>query len=112
MLQERPACNDSRIALVINDQHAIHHIHERGYVESPRRIQSILRQLLRTDLFEDVPPGRYPEKHIKAVHDAGFVNYLKRAGEGLQPDQAIYPYVFPLRNASRPPKDMELRAGY
>jgi acetoin utilization deacetylase AcuC-like enzyme len=112
MLQERPACNDSRIALVINDQPAIHHIHERGYVESPRRIQSILRQLLRTDLFEDVPPGRYPEKHIKAVHDAGFVNYLKRAGEGLQPDQAIYPYVFPLRNASRPPKDMELRAGY
>jgi hypothetical protein len=33
---------DKRIVLLVNDRHAIHHIEERGYVESPIRIDSIL----------------------------------------------------------------------
>ena len=32
-----------QIALVINDKHDIHHIHEHGYVESPVRVSVILK---------------------------------------------------------------------
>ena len=35
---------DKRIALVVNDRHDIHHVRERGYVESPVRIRSIRRE--------------------------------------------------------------------
>ena len=108
----RSVASDQRIALVVHDQQAIHHVRERGYVESPARIPSILRQLQRTDLFEEVPARHYSEKHIKAVHDADFVNYLKGTCERLQQGESIYPYVFPIRNAARPPKDIELRADY
>ena len=109
---EQSAFSRDRIALVVSDQHTVHDVRERGYLESPRRIPIILSQLQRTDLFEEVPPRRFPESHIRAVHDAVFVNYFKRMCASLQPGQYLYPYIFPLRNADRPPKDMELRAGY
>jgi len=46
---------DRRIRLVINDRHWIHHVEERGYVESPVRIDSIMKELNKTDLFQKVP---------------------------------------------------------
>jgi len=30
----------------------------------------------------------------------------------LKPGESVYPYVFPIRNAARPPKEMPVRAGY
>jgi acetoin utilization deacetylase AcuC-like enzyme/GNAT superfamily N-acetyltransferase len=109
---KRSVSDDKRIALVVNNKHAIHHVRERGYVESPVRIQSIMRQLQRTDLFLEIPVKHFPERHIKAVHDAEFVDYLRRACENLEEDESIYPYVFPIRNAARPPLELALRAGY
>jgi len=103
---------DERIVLVVNDQHSIHHVREKGYVESPVRIGSIVKQLGRTDLFENVAARRFPEKHIKKVHSADYVDYLKKACASLQPGETIYPYVFPIRNISRPPKDLAVRSGY
>jgi acetoin utilization deacetylase AcuC-like enzyme/GNAT superfamily N-acetyltransferase len=103
---------DKRIILVINDQHTIHHVRERGYVESPVRINSILRELDRTNLFQKVGPHHFSEGYIKAVHDAGFVEYLKKVCSTLEPGETVYPYVFPIRNAARPPKELAVRAGY
>ena len=103
---------DRRIRLVINDRHWIHHIEERGYVESPVRIDAIMEELGKTDLFQKVPPRHYSEKHIRAVHDHGFVDYLWKVCGRLDEDAAIYPYVFPVRNRTRPPKDLPIRAGY
>jgi acetoin utilization deacetylase AcuC-like enzyme len=103
---------DRRIRLVINDRHGIHHIEERGYVESPVRIDSILEELNRTDFFQKIPPRHFSDKHIRAVHDGGFVDYFERVCAGLDEDTAIYPYVFPIRNRTRPPKDLAIRAGY
>jgi acetoin utilization deacetylase AcuC-like enzyme len=105
-------CQDRRIILVINDQHAIHHVRERGYVESPARIRCIARQLQRTDLFEEISARHFAERHIKAVHDAQFAGYLKKSSEALGSDESLYPYVFPLRNGARLPMDMAVRAGY
>jgi acetoin utilization deacetylase AcuC-like enzyme/GNAT superfamily N-acetyltransferase len=108
----RSVPDDKRIALVINDRHAIHHVHERGYVESPVRIRSILKELDRTELFARISARRFAESHILAVHDAGFVRYFKRVCSSLGPDESVYPYVFPIRNVSRPPRELPVRAGY
>jgi len=101
-----------RIRLVINDRHGIHHIEEKGYVESPVRIDAILEELDKTDIFQKIAPRHFSDKHIRAVHDNGFVDYLERVCTGLDEDTAIYPYVFPVRNRTRPPKDLAIRAGY
>ena len=103
---------DKRIILVVNDRHWIHHVEERGYVESPVRIDIILEELNSTDLFQRITPRHFSEKYIKAVHDSGFVEYIRKVCDGLEPGVSVYPYVFPVRNRTRPPKELAIRAGY
>ena len=103
---------DRQIVLVVNDKHDIHHVRERGYVESPVRIKSIRREIDRTGLFLPVAVRTFSEKHIRAVHEQQFVDYLKAVCLRLKADEAVYPYVFPIRNATRPPKERAIRAGY
>ncbi|HDR90438.1 MAG TPA: histone deacetylase family protein [Bacteroidetes bacterium] len=100
------------IRMIVNDRHAIHHVHERGYVESPVRIASIYRELMASGCFREVPAERFSERHILEVHDAGYVKYFKRICEQLPAGKSVYPYVFPIRNAARPPADDSVRAGY
>lgn len=103
---------DHRIALAVTDHHAIHHVHEQGYVEAPVRISAILRELSASDLVDTLPLRHYTERHITALHDPGWVSYFRRVCERVGPERSVYPYVFPLRNAARPPKELEVRAGY
>jgi acetoin utilization deacetylase AcuC-like enzyme len=103
---------DQRIALVVNDRHLIHHVRQRGYVESPVRIATIRREIDPTKLFEEIPPREFPDRHILAVHDRGYVSYLERVCSRVGSGRAVYPYVFPIRNNARPPKELEMRAGY
>ncbi len=98
--------------LIVNDKHDIHHIRERGYVEAPARVKSILEELDRTGLFHPLQPAHFGERHIKAVHDARLVDYIKRACADAPEGKSVYPYVFPLRNAERMPKDRSVLAGY
>ncbi len=102
----------ARIPLVINDEHHIHHVKDRGYVEAPVRIASILRELEQAAPFERMPPRAFAEDHIRAVHAGAFVDYLRAACAEVPPGKSIYPYVFPIRNSKRPPKSLPLRAGY
>ncbi|MGE4504246.1 MAG: histone deacetylase family protein [Desulfovibrionaceae bacterium] len=103
---------DRRIALVVNDRHDIHHVHDRGYVEAPVRIPAIRRELSRSGLFEELEVRRFPERRILDVHDEGYVKYFKKVCAGLPEGKSIYPYVFPIRNALRPPRELPVRAGY
>ena len=103
---------DKRIALIVNEGHDIHHIHERGYVEAPVRISSIQKGIMPTGLFDTIRANHFPEKHIKAVHKSEFVEYLKRMCQKLEHGKSVYPYVFPIRNGRKPPKEMPVRAGY
>jgi acetoin utilization deacetylase AcuC-like enzyme/GNAT superfamily N-acetyltransferase len=100
------------IALAVNEGHDIHHVRERGYVEAPVRIPSILSELRDSGLFEDVEVRHFGERYLRAVHDEGYLDYLKRACEKVPQGKSVYPYVFPIRNAARPPKELPLRAGY
>ena len=101
-----------RIPMVVNDKHDIHHVRDRGYVEAPVRIRSILGELDRSNLFERMPARHFPESYIRAVHDGALVNYIKNASRAAAPGKSVYPYVFPIRNAARPPKEASVRAGY
>ncbi|MCR8922468.1 histone deacetylase family protein [Dasania sp. GY-MA-18] len=101
-----------KIALIINHDHDIHHIKERGYVEAPVRIQSISKELARTQLFETLNAKKYGLHHIEQVHKPEFVHYLRKACAAIPQGQSVYPYVFPIRNRARPPQELPLRAGY
>lgn len=115
-IYELPVLNKNRepIVLFVAPEHEQHHIREPGYVESPVRIKTILRELEKTGLFkwEEVVPFPESDQLIRKIHDGEFLRYLSRVCETIPPDKRIYPYVFPLRNRSKPPKMMDVRAGY
>ncbi len=100
------------IRLVVNDRHDIHHVRERGYVESPVRVSSILSQIQGSGLCDQIEPKLYPESWIRAVHNPKLVDFLYQVCEGLPAGKSVYPYVFPIRNAARPPRDLTMQAGY
>lgn len=100
------------IALIVNEAHSIHHVRDRGYVEAPVRIPVIMQELEKTQLFTHVKPRKTPLRLIKQVHDADFIDYLHRACERLPLGKSIYPIIFPTRNITRPPEDIELEVGY
>ena len=104
--------SDLKIQLFVNGKHQIHHIKEIGYVESPVRVKSILAEILKLNIFYENKVEEYPDKYILEVHDKGYVNYFKAVCLGLNPQKSVYPYVFPIRNASQAPKDLSVRAGY
>jgi len=108
-VSERPC---DRIALVFPDQHFTHHVHEKGYVEAPVRIRSILKEIADSSLFEMIAPSAFSEKHITSVHDLDFVNFLRRTCREIEENRYVYPYVFPIRNKTRLPKDRYILAGY
>ncbi len=101
-----------KIPLFVNDKHEIHHVRERGYVEAPVRIRSILSELEKSNLFDRQPAHHYGDRHIRAVHDGALVDYVKAVCRTVEPKHSIYPYVFPIRNAVRPPRERAVRAGY
>lgn len=101
-----------RFPIIVNEGHNIHHIRERGYVEAPARVAAILRELEPSGLFERKSARRWGDSHIKAVHDPALVNYVERACAETAQGKSIYPYVFPIRNAQRMPKDRSVLSGY
>jgi len=101
-----------QIALTVNDKHDIHHVRERGYVESPVRVRSILEELEKSGLFTRIRPQPFPERHLLEVHATDFVRYLKRACNDVPEGKSLYPYVFPIRNKTRPPREPSVLSGY
>jgi len=104
--------DDEKIFLVVNEKHELHHVRARGYVESPVRVGTILAEIERTELFHRAVSRAFSENYIKQVHDNRFIDYLKKLADTLPSDKSVYPYVFPIRNAARPPRELAVRAGY
>ncbi len=100
------------IALVVNEAHNIHHVRDRGYVEAPVRIPVILKELDKTKLFHRMSARHTSQRLIERVHERAYIHYLRDACASLPQGKSIYPIVFPVRNLTRPPKDLELRMGY
>ena len=100
------------IPLVVNDRHQIHHVREQGYVESPVRIPAILKEIEKTGLFHTEPARSFPDRWIHEVHDGHLVDYIREACAELPEGKSVYPYVFPVRNAGRLPRERSVLAGY
>jgi acetoin utilization deacetylase AcuC-like enzyme/ribosomal protein S18 acetylase RimI-like enzyme len=100
------------VKLIFSNEHSIHHIAQRGYVETPARVDAIARAFVGSPLIEFVRPRHFDEKHIRAVHAPDFVSYLARMCKTLEPKELVYPYVFPLRRPEKKPREMAIRAGY
>lgn len=99
------------LKLVVSEHHVIHHLREKGYVERPVRIESVLRGLEQIP-YERVETRRQDEALLNAIHDPELVSYLKAISEKLEEKQVVYPEVFPIRRPDRRPRELESRAGY
>ncbi|MGE3627502.1 MAG: GNAT family N-acetyltransferase [Hyphomicrobiales bacterium] len=111
-LAPAPKRLDMKVPLIVSDQHEIHHVRERGYVEAPVRVSAILRELEKTEMFERVEPRRFPDRHIREVHAGELVDFIEKACAEAPLRKSVYPYVFPVRNPNRRPKDRSVLAGY
>ncbi|HUW62397.1 MAG TPA: histone deacetylase family protein [Candidatus Bathyarchaeia archaeon] len=97
--------------VVISEEHRIHHLQEKGYVERPARVAAILSAL--EDLPVDkVAARRHSIAPVMRVHDPRLVHFLEKATEQLTPGTLLYPDVFPVRQAARLPRAWEIQAGY
>ncbi len=63
-------------------------------------------------LFRADPGAHFGERHIREVHDGGLVEFIKRACAETPVEKSLYPYVFPIRNPDRKPRDRSVLAGY
>ncbi len=100
------------VPLVYNEHHAIHHVKERGYVEAPVRISAVLKAFEGTDLIRTLPAQFFPEKHIRQVHNPDLVDFLKEISAATPEGRSVYPYIFPIRNPDRKPRELALQTGY
>jgi acetoin utilization deacetylase AcuC-like enzyme len=100
------------LAIVVNEGHEIFHVRERGYVEAPVRIASILEGLKARVPLERFEAQHFPDHHVTAVHDRALVDFIRRCSASMPAGKSTYPYVFPIRNRERPPRELALLAGY
>jgi acetoin utilization deacetylase AcuC-like enzyme/GNAT superfamily N-acetyltransferase len=108
----KPSGDVSPVKIVFANEHQLHHIRERGYVERPVRVERIRQAVTALPRAELVPVQTHDEAPIRAVHDHDFVDYLERVCRKLPPGEAVYPYVFPIRMQHRKPVDEAIQAGY
>ena len=101
----------SCIGLVVNDRHAIHHVPDKGYVESPVRLSQILKEIDRTGLFERIEPRKTPSALLRRIHDPEYLSFLRDVCRQLPEDKSIYPTVFPGRNRFLKSRDVEVQIG-
>jgi len=97
---------------VMSEAHAVHHVHDQGYVERPARVGAIREALSTMDIFETADVRHHGEEHVRSVHAGDFVAYLKAACLKLDSRRPVYPYVFPVRRPEKRPKELAVRAGY
>lgn len=97
--------------MVVVEQHVIHHLKEKGYVERPVRVSAIVQGLEGLSIAR-VTCRHFADENIRAVHDRHLVNYLKAMSRRLDEKTIVYPEVFPIRRPDRVPQALEDRAGY
>jgi acetoin utilization deacetylase AcuC-like enzyme len=107
-----PVTARHELAVIANTKHDIFHVKERGYVEAPVRVP-LIRDALRHALkIEEIAARNFPDRFVTAVHDPKLVEFIRRCSAETPPGKSTYPYVFPIHNRNRPPKDRALHAGY
>lgn len=99
------------IGLLVNENHIIHHVAEKGYVEAPIRISQILKEISKTGMFKKIKPRKTPFSLLRKIHDPEYLNFLKNVCKNLPEGKSIYPSVFPGRNRFSSSRDIEVQIG-
>jgi len=99
-------------SMVCSEAHAVHHVHDQGYVERPARVGALREALTPLGLFEVVPARHHGEEFVRSVHASDFVSYLRNVCLRLESKRPVYPYVFPIRRPEKRPRELAVRAGY
>jgi len=100
-----------QIGLVVNEKHAIHHVSDKGYLESPIRLPQILKEIAKTGLFTRIEPRKTPSTLLRRIHDSEYLAFLRDVCRQLPENKSIYPSVFPGRNRFRKSRDVEVQLG-
>lgn len=102
----------SELVVVTADGHRRHNVREKGYVESPRRVDSLSRGVARLPAVRHLPVRHFSDKHVTEVHDPNLVKFIRTSSEKSEPGKYEYSYLYPIRNADKPPADWTLAVGY
>ncbi len=106
------AYHGDQFALVYNPRHQIHHIQEKGYLESPVRLQAIMDALEGSPAFEIVKARKFKDDILLETHSHDLVTFLKTVCSKLKEDSPFYPDTFPIRRPEHRPKNLAVQAGY
>lgn len=109
---KRQVPSDKKIGLIVNEGHLIHHVKDKGYLESPVRVKSIFKELEKVKIFEKITAKNYPDSWVTAVHYPEFVEFLKKACASATNNTILYPEIFPKRYSNRIPLRPEHQIGY
>lgn len=112
-LRRSPHLQSSQLyACVFTPKHELHHVRERGYFERPIRVEAIQETVNALGLFIRLSPREHRDTWLLAVHEPGFVHYLRRVCTTLKQARPVYPDTFPIRRLARRPKELAVQAGY
>jgi len=100
------------VPLVVNENHPVHHVRQRGYLETPPRAETILREIRRSGLFEPVPAREYPQRRLRAIHAADYVDFLRQASADAPEGKFLYADTFCVWRRGRAPKSREAALGF
>lgn len=98
--------------LVTSPGHARHHVRQRGYLESPARVDALLRGVLRSENIRPQRLRHFHDRHVTDVHSPDLLSFLRKSCAASTPGRYEYPYLYPPRFRDRPPRDWSLGVGY
>jgi acetoin utilization deacetylase AcuC-like enzyme len=99
------------LPLFVSHGHEGHHVHERGYFESPARFSALIPALHKSGLFEEYPTVVHSDSTIRSVHRKDYLDFLTAVSEGQFLPQTK-PDVFPPRHYRQVPVSPVAQLGY
>ena len=64
------------------------------YAESPKRVQSILKEIAKSSQFRMISPARFNKSNLNKVHSANYINFLKNRSAAIKYDNFVIPSYF------------------
>lgn len=99
------------LAVTLSSGHERHHVRDKGYVESPRRLPAIQRGFNGLAI-EPRLTQHFPDSLVTRVHSKRLVNFIRSSCKRIAEGKYEYPYILPVRRLEQPPREWDLAIGY
>ncbi|MBN2154380.1 MAG: histone deacetylase family protein, partial [Candidatus Lokiarchaeota archaeon] len=107
-----PGALAKSLGIVYNPRHEIHHVQEKGYLESPVRMLAIKEAIGDKPVLDEVDARKFSDDVLLEIHDPILVHYLRTVCSQMTDENPFYPDTFPIRRLERKPRDVLQQAGY